>query len=117
MVSSPLMRAVIFIILFVIVFGSLSLKSQSGLLGFGTHSVTSYSWPQRWLTVDHRTQTVSIHADGRREGGERWIEREIHWRQFAVSSSVAACIAAVLTIPFFFWPAKKATKEYELGNS
>jgi hypothetical protein len=107
------MRAVVFIVLFALVFGFATLKSQSGGLGFGTHSFTSYGWPQRWLTVDHRTQTVSIHADGRREGGERWIEREIHWQQLAVSASVAAGIAAVLTVPFLFWPAKRTTKEYD----
>ena len=107
------MRAVVFTVLFALVFGFATLKSQSGGLGFGTHSFTSYGWPLRWLTVDHRTQTVSIHADGRREGGERWIEREIHWHQLAVSASVAAGIAAVLTVPFLFWPAKRTTKEYD----
>jgi hypothetical protein len=100
------MRAAIFIVLFALVFGFATLKSQSGTLGFGTHSFTSYGWPQRWLTVDHRTQTVSIHADGRREGGERWIEREVHSQQFAVSVSVAACIAAILTASFSSGPSR-----------
>ena len=107
------MRAAIFIVFFALVFAFATIRSAGGSLGFGTHSFTSYGWPQHWLTVDHRTQTVSIHADGRREGGERWIEREIHWQEFAVSVSVAACIAAILTVPFFFWPAKRPTKEYD----
>ena len=96
------MRTVIFLILFAVVFTFATVRSDGVRLGFGTHSFTSYGWTQRWLTVDHRTQTLSIHADGRREGGERWIEREIHWRQLAVSASVAAGIAAVLTVPFSF---------------
>src|ERR1043166_704981 len=104
------MRAVIFLALFALVFAFATLRSESGGLGFGTHSFTSYGWPQRWLIVDHRTQTVSIHSDGRQEGGERSIDREIHWRQFAASVSVAACIAAILTVPFLFWPTKRASK-------
>jgi hypothetical protein len=103
------MRATILLALFVAVFAFATLKSRSGTLGLGTHSITSYGWPQSWLTVDHRTQTVSIHADGTREGGERWTEREIHWQRFAVSVSVAVFIAGILTIPFFFWPSKKPT--------
>ena len=107
------MRAVIFLALFALVFAFATLKNRSGTLGIGTHSLTSYGWPQYWLTVDHRTQTTFIDADGSREGGQRTIERQIRWQQFAVSASAAAGIAAILTVPFFFWTATKPTKEYD----
>jgi hypothetical protein len=104
------MRTVIFLALFATVFAFATLKSQHGGLGFGTHSFTWYGWPQDWLTVDHRTQTTTIYTDGRREGGEQWTEHKIDWQPFAVSVSAAAGIAAILTVPFFFWPARKPTK-------
>jgi hypothetical protein len=110
------MRAAIFIVFFALVFGFVTLRSERGGLGFGTHSFTSYGWPQPWLTVDHRTQTVSIQADATQEGGQRWAERQIHWQQLAVSVSVAAAIAAVLTVPFFFWPARRPKKGYEYSD-
>jgi len=108
------MRAVLFFFaVFAVVLTFATMKSERGGLGFGTHSFTYYGWPKSWLTVDHRTATTFIDPDGRRTGGERWIEHHIHWQQFAVSGSVAAGIAAVLTVPFFFWTAKKPTKEYD----
>jgi len=104
------MRAAIFIAFFALIFAFATLKSEEGGLAFGTHNFASYGWPQHWLSVDHRTQTVTIHEDGRREGGERWTERKIDWRRLAVSVSVSACMAAVLTVPFFFWRTKKANE-------
>lgn len=112
-VNCYIMRALIFLALWAFVFAFATLKSQRGGLGFGTHSLSFYGWPQTWLTVDHRTQTTTIYADGRREGGEQWTEHRIHWQPFAVSVSAVAGIAAVLSVPFFFWPLRKPTKEYD----
>ena len=107
------MRAVIFIAFFALVFAFATLKSASGGLGLGTHSFRFYGWPQHWLTVDHRTQTTIVGADGSREGGEQSVERQIHWQSLAVSVAAAAGIAAILTVPFYFWPGRKPTKEHD----
>ena len=109
--GTSVMRAAIFLALFAVVLAVTTWKSQSGGLGFGTHSFTYYGWPQQWLTVDHRTQTVSIAADGTQEGGERWTERQIHWQQFFVSAGAAVCIAGGLMLSLFVWSRKQ--KEIE----
>ena len=108
------MRAAAFPILFVLVLAFTTVTHDHGGLGFGTHSFSSYGWPQRWLTVDHIRQTIVIHPDGTRMGGERSTKWKVDWQGFIVSGGAAAGIAALLCLPFFLGlPGAKHLDTYE----
>jgi hypothetical protein len=103
------MRAAIFIVLFLLVFACTTLTHRGGVLAFGWHSFTSYGWPQPWLRVHVTDQTTWI--NDKRVPGPRKTESKIDWQPFIVSAGTAAGIAAILSLPVFFWPAKKSERD------
>ena len=95
------MRVGIFVILFCLVLAITTITHDHGGLGFGTHSFSSYGWPQRWLTIDHIQQTVTIHTDGTQDGGERSTKWKVDWQGVVVSGGAAAAIAALFCLLIF----------------
>jgi hypothetical protein len=108
-----IVRAIVFIVLFVLVFAFATVRSKGRLPVVSTHNITWYGWPKSWLTVDNTIQPTISNSDGRREGGEQSIARRIDWQTFTVSATVAAGIAAILSTPLFFWLGRKKRKEYD----
>jgi hypothetical protein len=99
------MRIAIFTLLFALVLTFTTLANQHGELAFGWHRFTSYGWPEAWLRV-HITDKTTW-ANGKREPGERTVERRIDWQPFLLAAGTAAGIAGVLSLPVFLWPAKR----------
>jgi len=107
------MRTAIFIVFFAFVFAFTTFSNQHGRLAFGWHSFTSYGWPQPWLRVHVTDQTTWV--NGKRECGQRTTERKIDWQPFILSAGTAAGIAGALSLPIFFWPAKKSERDCDLA--
>ncbi len=106
------MRFAIFIVLFGLVLGFATITNEHGGVGIGSHQFSSYGWPQRWLTIDYIQKPITIHSDGRREGGERSTKWSIGFSGLVVSAGTAAGIAVLLSVPLFlFWPGAKSSRD------
>ncbi len=92
------MRIGVFILLFGLVLAFTTVTHDHGGLAFGSHSFSSYGWPQRWLTIDRIQKTTAIHPDRRREAGERSTSWSIGFAGLVVSAGTAAGIAVLWAI-------------------
>jgi hypothetical protein len=92
------MRCAVYIVLFILVFAFTTFSNRHGNFAFGLHSFSSYGWPRAWLHVHSIEPTV----------GKQATERKIDWQPFVLSAGVSAVIAWILSMPIFFWSAKKS---------
>ena len=99
------MRIVIFILLFAVVFASITLLGRQGGLSNGYQTFVSYGWPQPWLRAD----VVGIDVTGKNYDKVR-THRTVDWRVFFISVGIAAAITALLSSPLFLSSSKTLRK-------
>jgi hypothetical protein len=100
-------RVVIFILLVVATFGSITLLGRQGGLSNGYQTFISYGWPQPWLRAD----VVGIDITGKNYDRAK-TERIVDWRVFPLSVGISAAIAALLSSPLFLFLSAAPRKHY-----